>query len=212
MARQEDGINGGFSGRIGNIVFYTMRGAKYARSMPKVKKTKRPPTPKQAIQRARFHAIQKWLNPIIPLVREGFKYYAARQTGHNAAMSYNLKNAVELIDDSHEVNPENFAFSRGSLHKPYQPEVVQDGENVNFYWKESGDSSTADPSDRTMLLLYGGERTVFNLYGNMRADLHDSLSIKAAKAGDRYHAYIAFISIKDQQVSNSVYVGVITVA
>ena len=126
-------------------------------------------------------------------------------------MSYNLKSAVELIDDSHAVNPETFAFSLGSLLEPYLPKVVQEGDIVNFYWEKVGDSSTADPSDRTMLLLYGMKDQNLIIYGNMRADLQDSLSIKGSKSGERYHAYIAFISIKNQQVSNSVYIGMLTV-
>lgn len=211
MARITDGVNGGFSGKLGNVVFYTMNGGKYVRSLPDQKRKKTPPTPKQAVQRARFTAIQEWLKPIIPLVREGFRHYASRQSGHNAAMSYNLKNSVELIGKYYEVNPETFAFSQGPLPEPYRPRVVQEGDTVRFYWEDIGDSRLADPSDRTMLLLYRGGGSQFNLYGNMRGDLQDSLSIVGAKAGDRYHAYIAFISIKDQQVSNSMYLGMLEV-
>lgn len=211
MARILDGANGGFSGKLGNLVFYTMNGGKYVRTSPAKKRKKNPPSPKQALQRARFAAIQQWLRPIIPLVREGFKHYAIRQTGHNAAMSYNLKNAVELIGEHYEVNPEAFAFSQGALAQPHLPRAVQEGDKIRFYWEPYGQGWLVDPSDKTMLLLYGNRRFEFKIYGNNRGDLQDNLSIKGAKAGDHFHAYMAFISIKDQQVSNSVYLGVLEV-
>lgn len=211
MARITDGLDGGLSGKLGNLVFYTMNGGKYVRTLPSQKRKKTPPSPRQALQRARFSAIQSWLRPIVPLIRYGFKDYAKRQSSHNAAMSYNLKNAVELIGGHYEVNPEVFAFSQGPLLPPYLPRVVQEGDLIKFYWEPSGYSSMSDPTDRTMLLLYRNGASEFNIYGNMRDDLQDSLSIKSAKAGDRFHAYMAFISTRDQQVSNSVYLGVLEV-
>src|SRR3546814_11134420 len=57
----------------------------------------------------------RWLKPLVPLIRTGFKNYAPQQTGHNAAMSYNLKNSIIKTETGFEVNPETFAFSAGPL-------------------------------------------------------------------------------------------------
>jgi hypothetical protein len=68
--------------------------------------------------------------------------------------------------------------------------------------------------DRTLLLLYrpGSEISNFRIYGNERWQLTDSLSINEFAPGDICHGYIAFISAEDQQVSNSMYLGILEVA
>lgn len=213
MARVTDGINGGLSGKLGEVIFYTMNGGNYMRSLPSKKRKKTPPTPRQALQRERFVAMQEWLRPITPLVREAFRYYAPRQTGHNAAMSYNLKNALVRVDGKFEVNPEVFSFSVGPLPEAYRPSVHQDGAVVRFKWDIEKNALNVNHLDRTMLLLYreGQRYSEFLTYGNERWRLSDSLSLEDYKEGDVCHAYIAFISAKNQQVSNSVYVGMLTI-
>lgn len=212
MARVIGGVNGTVSGKVGNVIYYSSNGGNYMRSLPN-KKRNIPPTSKQIMQRARFSTVQQWLKPIIPLVRTGFRDYAPRQTGHNSAMSYNLQHAMITDGDGFEVNPEAFSFSIGLLPGVEQTNMVQDGDKVHFHWQMSGNIPSDNQLDRTMLLLYrpGSETSNFLIYGNERWQLTDSLSIKEFKTGDICHGYIAFISTETQQVSNSVYLGVLEV-
>ena len=212
MARVIGGANGTVSGKIGNIIYYSSNGGDYARSLPK-KRRNIPPTPKQVMQRARFAAVQKWLKPIIPLIRVGFRDYAPRQTAHNSAMSYNLQHSMIEGGDGFEVNPETFTFSTGLLPGVEQASLVQEGDRVHFHWQINNEIPSDNQLDRTLLLLYrpGAEISNFLLYGNERWQLTDSLSIKEFESGDICHGYIAFISVEDQQVSNSVYLGVLEV-
>jgi hypothetical protein len=46
-------------------------------------------------QRTKFSIMIEFLKPLTPFLRIGFKNYANRQTAFNAAMSYNVNNAVE---------------------------------------------------------------------------------------------------------------------
>lgn len=212
MARVIGGANGTVSGKIGNIIYYSSNGGDYARSRPK-KRRDIPPTSKQIRQRARFSAIQTWLKPIIPLIRVGFKNYAPRQTAHNSAMSYNLQSAMVADGDGFEVNPEAFAFSIGLLPGVEQVSMVQEGDRVHFHWQDNNEIASENRFDRSLLLLYrlGSDTSTFLIYGNERWQLTDSLSIVNFKQGDICHGYIAFISPEDQQVSNSVYLGVLEV-
>lgn len=212
MARVIGGANGTVSGKIGNIIYYSSNGGDYARSLPK-KKRNILPTPKQVMQRARFATIQKWLKPIIPLIRAGFSDYAPRQTAHNSAMSYNLQYALIEDGDGFEINPEVFVFSIGLLPAAERVSMIQEGDKVHFHWQMDNKVESVNRADRTLLLLYRPNSDVssFRIYGNERWQLTDSLSIKEFKPGDICHGYIAFISVEDQQVSNSVYLGVLEV-
>ena len=212
MARVIGGVNGTVSGKVGNVIYYSSNGGDYIRSLPK-KRRNLPPTPKQILQRARFAAVQQWLKPIIPLIRAGFREYAPRQTAHNSAMSYNLQHALIMDGDGFEVNPEAFAFSIGLLPGVEQASMVQEGDQVHFHWQVNDEIPTENIFDRTLLLLYrpGSELSKFHIYGNERHQLTDSLCIKDFKSGEICHGYLAFISTEGQQVSNSVYLGMLEV-
>jgi hypothetical protein len=91
--------------------------------------------------------------------------------------------------------------------------MVQEGDKVHFHWQVNEDIPSENIFDRTLLLLYrpGSEHSKFHIYGNERHQLTDSLSIKDFNPGDICHGYLAIISTEDQQVSNSVYLGVLEV-
>lgn len=213
MARVIDGVNGKVSGKVGNVVYYNYNGGTYVRSLPAQSSRKRPPTPKQAKQRGRFSVVQNWLKPILPLIRVGFNEYAPRQTSHNSAMSYNLEHVVVENGDVFEINPEAFAFSQGLLPEAEQSSMVQEGDLVRFHWQINYEYPSENKLDRTILLLYrpGSDCSCFRIYGSERWQLMDSLSIKEFKPADIIHGYIAFISSERQEVSNSVYLGMLEV-
>lgn len=213
MARVIDGVNGTVSGKVGNVVYYNSNGGTYVRSLPEKNGRKRSPTAKQAVYRERFSLVQKWLKPILPLIRAGFNEYAPRQTSHNSAMSYNLQHAVIENGDGFEINPEAFAFSRGLLPEAKNGSLIQEGDKVHFHWQSNDEISSVHNLDRTILLLYrpGSDFANFRIYGSERWQMTDSLSIKEFKSGDVLHGYLAFISSENQEVSNSVYLGMFAV-
>ena len=213
MARVIDGVNGTVSGKVGNVVYYNSNGGTYVRSLPTKSRRKRTPTAKQAVHRQRFSVVQNWLKPILPLIRVGFNKYAPRQTSHNSAMSYNLQHAVIESGNGFGINHEAFAFSRGLLPAAEQTSMVQEGDSVRFYWQSNDEIPSDHKLDRTILLLYhpGSDYSNFRIYGSERWQLTDFLTIKDFKPGDMLYGYLAFISSENQEVSNSVYLGMLKV-
>ena len=59
MAILTEGVSGPVTGRVGNLIFYQVKGQNRVRSLPRL--TKRKPTPEQAAQRAKFKLMQDWL-------------------------------------------------------------------------------------------------------------------------------------------------------
>ncbi|RQO70625.1 hypothetical protein DBR43_21745 [Pedobacter sp. KBW06] len=86
MARITNGVLGGFSGKVGPVVGYTLYGVDRMRSLPE---RTAPPTENELKSRSRFKLVQDVLNVVKGLVKVGFKDYWTKSGGMRAALSYN---------------------------------------------------------------------------------------------------------------------------
>src|SRR5690606_10386380 len=211
MGKLLDGIHGHVHGKVGGVVFYTANGQNIARSLPRTPRRKRKPTPLQALQRERFKVVQEWLRPLLRVIKVGFGKYAPPRTGHNAAMSYNLTNAIVYNEDAsrYEIDPEKFAFSGGPLPAPLEATVAQEGDVVRFNWKMP-DSRDIRYTTRTILVLYHpiNRSCAYKTYGNLSGLSGDVVDTRGYNLiGGTCHAYMAFIDEESKAVSDSVYAG-----
>jgi len=71
MAHLHTGINGPVSGKVGNLVYFTIGGKCFVRRAPK--KTKKAPTLKQKIQRKKFGIATLFVSPVSKLVNHSYK-------------------------------------------------------------------------------------------------------------------------------------------
>src|SRR5690606_34775362 len=147
------GVNGPITGRLGNVVFYQAKGQNRARSLPRIPKRGRAPSPMQVIQRTKFKLMQDWLKPLKRLVRIGFGNYAPRKTGHNVAMSYNMKHAIVEKDGKFSVDPAAFRFSAGPLSPPVNARISLGEGTLHFAWDQLG-AGVRLGNARTLLLAY----------------------------------------------------------
>jgi hypothetical protein len=92
MGKISQGILGGVSGKVGNVVGGSWKGIDYLRILPA--SVANPRTPAQMDQRSKFITVINFLQPIKDFIRVGFKNYAVKMTQFNSAMSYNVKNAI----------------------------------------------------------------------------------------------------------------------
>ena len=86
------GILGGFSGKVGPIVGFHWKSKYYIRA--RAAKVSNPRTPKQQEQRGKFATAFSFLKAIKPFIRIGYKEFTQEKSAFNAAMSYILKRAV----------------------------------------------------------------------------------------------------------------------
>lgn len=214
MGKISNGPNGFVSGTAGSVVFCKWKDINYVRSKPRINKNRKP-TKNQAKQQTKFGFMQEYLSPIVPLVRLGFMQYAPNRTGHNSAMSYNIKEAVEETENGYEVNPEKFMFSKGVLPIAKQVQVRQDGaDEILFSWEYDikDDKEHKNSYNRTILLLYPENvqrnHPIAQIIGNYRVDEEERISIRGLAKGVVLHAYLAFFSNDgSNQSSDSTYVG-----
>lgn len=212
MGKVSNGVNGQVSGKVGNVVFCKWKDITYVRSLPRYKK-KRKKSIKQVLQRARFTCMQAHLVPILPLIRLGFRNTAPNRSGHNSAMSYNLKNAVQQVDEQFNVIPEQFRFSSGILVPPSNVSIEQKGDDLTFRWSLPEDDFSRE-NRQTLLLAYSpGGAPTWTIFGKDSHTFEEDLSIAHRyKPGDVLHAYMAFVATDGSgHTSDSVYAGAITI-
>ena len=207
MGTIKQGILGGFSGKVGTVVGGTWKGIHYMRSLPT--SVRNPRTEAQVMQRTKFMVTIDFLKPITPFIRVGFKNYASRQTAFNAAMSYNVKNAVTGVFPDYEMDYSNILVSRGSLLPAENADAVAAERSLNFPWRDNSGVSNATETDQAMALVYNGTKgeSVFSTTTGDRSSGSATLNVPENWIGDTVEVYLGFISENGSLVANSVYLG-----
>ena len=153
MGTINQGILGGFSGKVGTVIGGSWKGINYMRG--KAASISNPQTEAQLDQRARFGAALKFLQPLTAFLRVGFKNYAVRMTAFNSAMSYNLNNALTGTYPDYSIDYASALVSRGSLPGALNPEISSTAASViDFTWDDNSTDSNATTDDKVLLVVY----------------------------------------------------------
>jgi hypothetical protein len=208
MGKLKNGIFGGFSGSIGALVGYLLRGKWIVRQKPHKRKGKA--TKLELANRMKFGEMQHWLAPITKFLRVGFANYAADYEGFVAAKSYNLKNAVTGVYPDIVIDPALALVSFGKLSQAWETNVVVEEPN-QFTVTWSGGSF--DDDDRAMILAYDTQNqdAFMDTAGPWRRRGKYTVDLDYGSSGTTMHIYLAFISENRKQRSNSQYLGEITI-
>jgi hypothetical protein len=206
MARIAKGLLGGFSGKIGPVVGYTLYGIDRMRSLPD---RTAPPTENELKNRSQFKLVQETLNPIKELLKLGFKDYWTVSGGTRGALSYNRQFAVKATENGDEIDPECFKISGGSLPGLTGLKVLQESAKfLRFYWNpESAPGGSG--YDQVMLLAIDlkGQKSSYECPGNFRSAGTGVLQLSEDLSGKEVDVYIAVLA-KDRSVqSDSQYLG-----
>lgn len=205
MAVLKGGANGGFSGKVGAMIGYTLNGQEVIRGLPK-KRSKKISSLEQSNRNA-FALTQHWLQPLLPFVRIGFKNYAPTFQGFVAAKSYNSKYALKQQEDgSTFVDPALALLSYGSLVLPQTMQMEQQGSEIAVTWSLEGDYQGID---LVMLMAYVPQtkHTSYDMAAAKRHQGQATLAMPYNPQGYAVHVYIAFVAFDHAQQSMSHYLG-----
>ena len=207
MGKIKQGILGGFNGTVGTVIGGSWKGLSYMRG--KAQSIRNPRTEKQMAQRIKFGLAQKFVKVMTAYLQVGFRNYTQHQTATNAAMSHTVRNCMAGTYPVFGIDPGKVLVSSGSL-MPGRFCTVKVADNVaSFAWEDNSDESHAAIDDFAMPLIYNftkGE-AVFTTEDASRVDCKAELKLPADWSGDLLSCYIAFASVQNTHVSNSVYVG-----
>jgi Family of unknown function (DUF6266) len=212
MAEYFNGVLGRFNGKVGTVVGSVWRGKNVIRSLPT--RSNRPATPQQLNQQDKFKLIMAFIGTMSSLVEKSFKAYGKGMTGNNAAVSYNLQNAVSGLEAPFNISYTNVLVSRGDL--PNATSVTAEAiaaNTVKFSWANNGGIGKAKSTDKAILVIHcpALNHTVYVLGGNIRSALTQNLAVPEF-TGETVETWLAFTTASGDTTSNSIHTGSVNIA
>lgn len=164
MAILNDGINGGFTGKVGTVVGYQLNGKWVIRSLPKSSIKNRVGTSKQQNCRHKFVQMQHFLSRVLGFIRVGFNLEAraGQMSAHNAAKSYNM---IHAFDDAGTIDYSKVRLTQGILPGPQNAAVQVSPKGLRFTWENSYEENTERAYDQVMLMAFNGKKRACMLSG-----------------------------------------------
>jgi hypothetical protein len=208
MAILKNGIAGHYSGKMGNLVFYTLNGKQVSRTIGKITKA---PTERQLKNRMEMKVVNQFLKFITEFINVGFQLKAKGtvKTPYNLAVSYNKVNAVKGLYPDMEMDYERVQLTAGNLPGAMEPAVLPTAAGLAFTWLCPDNMNWAAPADQVMLLVYFPRlaEAVYVLYGTKRAECQTVLHLRPELLGEYMEVYISFISNDRKRIAGSTYLG-----
>ncbi|MFC5196601.1 DUF6266 family protein [Bizionia hallyeonensis] len=208
MGKIAQGILGGLSGKVGNIIGGSWKGIDYIRIKPS--SVANPRTEGQVNQRNKFTVTLEYLQATSDFIKIGYKAFAVKKTEFNAAMSYVLNNAVGGIAPNFTIDYTLALLSRGPLSGVLNgtTDLASAGQ-VTFDWDDNSAEGNANVTDKSMVLVYNPSKkeSISILDGADRTVGSQVVTIPNTYAGDTVELFMAFVSEDGKTVSNSVYLG-----
>ncbi|WP_316821989.1 DUF6266 family protein [Pedobacter gandavensis] len=208
MGNLQNGLFGGFVGRVGNLVGYMLNGKNVIRT---IGHTGKPLSPARKINCDRMKIINGFLQPIIPFLKLGFKLkvHGTDRNYYNEAVSYNKKHAVAGEYPNATMDYSKAKISMGSLLKAENPQIQVLDTEIEFSWDVPAELSWRNRTDRAMVLLCfpGHSDARYCLSGAQRQEGKHRIPIPLYLLNERIEAYISFINDDGSEISDSVYAG-----
>ena len=208
MGKLINGIFGGFHGRIGNLVGYTLNGKYIIR---KIGRSTKPLTPGRRANCQKMTLVNEILSPSLPAIQVGYRLVVAGtdRNEYNEAVSYNKKNALQGTYPNTSLDYSKVLLSMGTLPVAIHPTLSQTGDKITFNWEVTADQAYQYANDRAMLVVYFPDLKVSrcDLIGARRIEGTHTLNINQEHVNERMEAYISFVKDNGREVSDSVYAG-----
>jgi RimJ/RimL family protein N-acetyltransferase len=208
MGKLINGIFGGFHGRIGNLVGYTLKGKYIIR---KIGRSTKPLTPGRKANCQKMTLVNEILSPSLPAIQVGYRLVVAGtdKNEYNEAVSYNKKNALQGAYPNLSLDYTKVLLSMGTLPAAIHPTISQTADKITFKWEVTEDQKYQYANDRAMLVVYFPDLKVSrcDLLGSRRIEGAHTLNIDPEHVNERMEAYISFVKDNGRAVSNSTYAG-----
>ena len=202
------GILGGFSGKVGPIVGFRWKSNYYIRA--RAAKVSNPRTPKQQEQRGKFATAFSFLKAIKPFIRIGYKEFTQEKSAFNSAMSYTLKRAVTGSGKEIKIDFDRALVSMGTLMPIFEGTATQNGNKMYFNWQDNSGMGNAEDTDIAMLLVYNKDKetAVYDTKTALRSSQHAELQLPSDWQDDELIAYLSFCSADGNTIANSIRLSV----
>ena len=212
MGTYYKGIIGAFSGKVGPVVGATWRGEDVMRSLPR--KSTKPATQTQKLQREKFTMVTEFLAPLNPIVKRYFGNDSGIKTRRNQAMSHLIKEAITYVDPNLVWEFNKVVISRGELLGLNDAGAVAGaGQSVDFTWTDNTGNGDALATDKLVVVVYEPttKTTVYSLNAGTRDLEAANLVVPDFFSGLMVEVWATFAAADDKMWSTSQYLGSIQV-
>ncbi|WP_256003749.1 DUF6266 family protein [Pedobacter deserti] len=200
-------------GRTGNNVGRRVRGKNVFSMRPH--RGNRTSTEAQLAVQLKMGLISSWMSDVSAFLKLGFEHEDPKMSAWNAAVKYNLDNAVTGVYPNFTVDYPNALFSKGKLSPLASLSVAAETEaQLDFSWSAAIEvARPGGPTDKATFIVYNPLKQDFVVSptGVVRSGLTYDMALPLDFSGDEVEVYAAVLSVDNKLVSTSVYVGSILV-
>ena len=205
MGKLSRGFLGGFQGQLGTAYGCFWRLMDLIKAMPR--KSNKPPTAKQLDQQLKWALITNFMAWLAPVVKIGFQNKPSNQSAMNAAVGYNIKEAVTGMSPNYTLDYTKIRLSEGTLEGASEPEVENVvGSKLKFNWVENSVGTlNSFATDKLTFVVFNPIKWKFILLQNIatREDLTYTMQLPMDFVGDDVKAYVTVTREDDKLVSMS---------
>jgi hypothetical protein len=211
MGKFTNGLNGPFTGRIGNMVGSTWNGMPVLRSRPN--KRSKAFSSGELQQQGRFALLTHLLKPVVPLLNETFRSEAGRVTAFNRAFSYNIKNAVAGRGQELQIDFPMLLLGRGDLPPAGALSVAPLPEGVlSFSWTDNSGRGRALGTDQAYAAAYCEAMKKWIWRKGLAPRSAGSCRLSVPEwIGQTVHSWLGLLSADGREASDSVYTGLVEI-
>jgi hypothetical protein len=213
MAKLKESPIGVLIGKLGQVVGAKWKGIAVLRI--KSASVANPQTDKQKEQRMKFKMTMRFLQPMTQRLRIGWKNWAVGQTAFNAAMSYNVLNAIQGAYPNFTVDYPNALVSKGNLPPALNQAAASTvAGTVLFTWTDNSDEVGAATTDTSLLVVYNPVKNQAVFFAGLAERIAgtQAVTVPHSFSGDLVHCYMGLQTVDGFDLSTSKYAGAITVA
>ena len=207
MAKQSNGINGGFRGKVGPVVGYMWRGQWCTRAMPRFYHDAQ--TEAQMEHRSLFKATVAYAGRVKGVLRTGFHTpaLAAHKTECNYFLMMN-RGCFALDGEDLVVDYENLRVSEGPVAPVGFGSIeLQDDTTIVIPFEKNPEHRRAYGDDKVYVAVFCGGEALLSLPVYRRTQ-SITMTLPAAWAGREVHLY-GFVQDNAGRTADSIYLGAI---
>ncbi|TDQ06189.1 DUF6266 family protein [Pedobacter metabolipauper] len=210
MGKLNRGFLGGFRGRLGPAYGCFWRGMDLVKTLPR--KSGKPGTPKQLVIQQKLAVVTGFLSGMGPLIEIGFKGVTnSGESAMNAAVSYNIQNAVTGIAPNFVMDYTKLKYSFGKLPLPNEIQVTMlplAKLEVNWSPRSYG-VVKIHPDDLATFVVYNPEKNTFVVLEDAarRDETTYTIQMPSEFIGDTVFFFMNFITSDGKLVSENSNLG-----
>ena len=213
MARINQGILGGFSGKAGTVVGSSWKGRSVMRGLPQVKKNSKSSQDKLN-QREKFKLMVEFFTGLADMFAITYRKQAKDISGFNAAVSANIRNAISGVESPFSIDLAKlqFGYANGNLPNGLEPKVsVVPAHQISFSWQNNAGFGKAKASDIAIGVVYCPAQKQAISFPDMAIREDETATIALQEfAGELVETWILFLSEDEKLVSPTLYTGQVT--